>query len=121
MPFEADPVHRGLHGAIQQFNNEYQQHGGHQQCPFHAGTAQPQAHGYDQDAQGQFLAKCGLPAVRAPQALPAGRRGLQDAGQAPRLLTHRRLRGGHDVPDGYFAVMLSGTMRPCRIHVANRS
>ena len=23
--------------------------------------------------------------------------------------------------DGYFGVMLSGTMHPCRIHVANRS
>jgi hypothetical protein len=98
MPFQADAIYCGLHGAVEQFNNEHQQHRRDQQRPFDPRTAQPQAQGYDQDTQTQFLAKRGLLAIGAAQAFAARCSGPDDARQAGRLLADRRFRNGHALP-----------------------
>src|SRR6201988_4169857 len=86
MPLEADAVDRRLDGAVEQFHDEYQEHGRDQQCSLHAAMTEPEAQGYDERGQGEFLAKGRLFAKGAGEAVRARSERTHQAQDPARLV-----------------------------------
>src|SRR5580698_2134344 len=80
---QSDAIDRGLDGAVEQFHDEDDEYGRHQQHPLDGAVAEPQPQRYDDDGEGKFLTERGFLAIRPLEALPAGGEGPQYACQAP--------------------------------------
>src|ERR1700733_6816883 len=115
MSLVADPIDGRLDGAVDELDDENEQHGSDEECAFHTTASEPQTHRYDEHGKAEFLAKCRLVAEGSRKAPRARTKGKPETHKAAGLVAIYTPSFGFHVRSSCFAARTSSRRRTGRL------